>query len=46
MKEVQQEFLVTKTLMELESEKVEVNFVGLYVTADDKVSQFPISLIF
>lgn len=42
MKEVQQEFLVTKIIQEVEVEKeTDVNFVGVYVTVDDKVSNFP-----
>lgn len=39
MKEVQQEFLVTKTIQEVESSReLEINFVGVYLAADDKVS--------
>lgn len=39
MKEVQQEFLVTKTLQEIESNRdLDVNFVGVYITSEDKVS--------
>lgn len=39
MKEVQQEFLVTKTIQEVESAReLDINFVGVYLTADDKVS--------
>lgn len=39
MNEVQQEFLVTKTIQEVENEKdVDINFVAVYITADDKVS--------
>lgn len=39
MKEVQQEFLVTKTIQEVESSReLDINFVGVYYTADDKVS--------
>lgn len=41
MAEVQQEFLVTKTLQEIEATReMYINFVGLYITSDDKVSQF------
>ena len=39
MMEVQQEFLVTKTIQEVESAReLDINFVGVYLTADDKVS--------
>jgi hypothetical protein len=39
MKEVEQEFLVTKTIQEVEPEKeMDVNYVGVYITDDDKVS--------
>lgn len=39
MKEVQQEFLLTKTIQEVESDReMDVNFVGVYITSDDKVS--------
>lgn len=39
MKEVEQEFLVTKTIQEVEAEKeMDVNYVGVYITNDDKVS--------
>lgn len=39
MKEVEQEFLVTKTIQEMEMNRdMDVNFVGLFITADDKVS--------
>lgn len=38
MDEVGQEFLVTKTIQELETEKTDnVLFVGMYLTSDDKV---------
>lgn len=41
MEEVQQEFLVTKTLQEVEADRGgDINFVGVYITADDKVSQW------
>lgn len=39
MKEVEQEFLVTKTIQEMETNRdMDVNFVGLFITAGDKVS--------
>lgn len=38
MDEVGQEFLVTKTIQELETEKTDnILFVGMYLTSDDKV---------
>lgn len=38
MDEVGQEFLVTKTIQELETVKTDnVLFVGMYLTSDDKV---------
>lgn len=41
MKEVEQEFLVTKTIQEVEVEReLSVNFVGVYITSEDKVSNF------
>lgn len=41
LEEVSQEILVTKTLQEVEaSREMDVNFVGVYITADDKVSCF------
>lgn len=40
MNEVQQEFLVTKTIQEVEmSGEMDVNFVGVYITSEDKVSK-------
>lgn len=39
MNEVDQEFLVTRTLQEMEFEKTDnMNFVGMYLSADDKVN--------
>lgn len=39
LKEVEQEFLVTKTIQEMEMNRdLDVNFVGLFIEADDKVS--------
>lgn len=41
MNEVQQEFLVTKTIQEVEAEReADINFVGVYIMSDDKVRQF------
>jgi hypothetical protein len=40
LEEVHQEMLVTKTIQEVE---MDVNFVGVYITADDKVSFFFLS---
>lgn len=38
MDEVDQEFLVTKTIQEMELEKIDnVNFVGIYLSSTDKV---------
>lgn len=52
MKEVQQEFLVTKTIQEVEAAReLDINFVGVYLTAEDKVSvinfsfQFPFTIV-
>lgn len=39
MDEVQQELLVTKTILEVERDN-DLNFVGLYIMGEDKVSQF------
>lgn len=39
-KEVEQEFLVTKTIQEVEAEReMDVNYVGVYITINDKVSR-------
>lgn len=39
MGEVQQEFLVTETIQEIEvTREIDINFVGVYITAEDKVS--------
>lgn len=41
MIEVDQEFIVTKTIQEVETDRdADVNFVGVYITGDDKVSKF------
>lgn len=41
LEEVQQEFLVTKTIQEVEaSREIDVNFVGVFISGEDKVSQF------
>lgn len=41
LEEVQQEFLVTKTIQEVEaSREMGVNFVGVFIASEDKVSQF------
>lgn len=46
MDEVLQEFLVTKTIQELENEKTDnVLFVGMYLTSDDKVSDALLMLL-
>jgi hypothetical protein len=46
LEEVQQEFLVTKTIQEVEaSREMDVNFVGVYITADDKVSEHPLNFL-
>ncbi|CRL02477.1 CLUMA_CG015158, isoform A [Clunio marinus] len=38
MDEVKEEFLVTKTIQEVEVEReMDINFVGVYITSDDKL---------
>lgn len=41
LNEVQQEFLVAKTILQIETSRDnDFNFIGVYITSEDKASQF------